>query len=162
MVRSTRDLGFGSDADRWSVSKDHVASKWPRSGSELRALLHRCCVTVPLDSKKILSSIVLAGQCMISVTCPCKCGFTTHSLRAVRSSHETTLNPDRGSRSSESGFSARVESLVNIKYFLPFILDLIVFLKNKFMLSSQWFLCYTNSSLILFLLIKQHLDSMRE
>ena len=32
------------------------------------------------------------------------------SLRAVWSSRETTLNPDRGSGSSVPGFSARVES----------------------------------------------------
>ena len=62
--------------------KDHYASTRPRSGSEQRVL---CCVTVR-EQRNVCS------------------------LRAVWSSRATTLNPDRGSVSSESVFSARVES----------------------------------------------------
>ena len=40
MRLSTWDLiGSGSESDRGSGSKDHVASTRPRSGSELRAIL---------------------------------------------------------------------------------------------------------------------------
>ena len=78
---STRDTG--SDADRGYRFKDHFASTRPQSGSELRALLRDSA----WDPVK---------QC------------NAHSLHAVRSSRVTTLNAERGSRSSESVFSARV------------------------------------------------------
>ena len=82
MELSTRDLGSASDADRGFRFKDHFASTQPRSGSDQCVL---CCVTV-------------REQC------------NARSLRAMWSSHATTLNPYRGSVSSESVFSARVES----------------------------------------------------
>ena len=37
-----------------------------------------------------------------------------YSLHAVWSSRNTTMNPDQGSESSESGFSARVESPIDV------------------------------------------------
>ena len=91
MGLSTRDLGYGSDADRGPGAKDHFAST-RLHGSDLRAVLRD-------------SVWDLVQQC---------------SLCAVWSSRETTLNPDRGSGSSESGFSARVEShiLMMLEHFL--------------------------------------------
>ena len=82
---STRDLGSASDADRGSGFKYHSASTRPQSGSELRAVLRNSA----WDAVK-----------------QCNAG----SLGAVWSLCATTLNPDRESGSSESVFSARVES----------------------------------------------------
>ena len=82
---STQDLGSGFDADRGSGSKDHFTSTPPRFESELHAMLRRSACD-PVH----------------------KCN--ARSLRCVWSSRETTLNPDWGSGSSESGFSACVES----------------------------------------------------
>ena len=88
---STPDRGSTSDADRGSRFKDHFASTRPWSGSELHAVLRDSA----WDPVK---------QC------------NARSLRAVWSSRATTLNPDRGSGSSESVFSARVESpIVSLK-----------------------------------------------
>ena len=80
MGLSTRDLESGFDADRGSGSKDHFASTRPRSVFELR-------------------SAVLHG----SAWDPDQ-QYNVRGLPAVRSTRETE------SGSSESGFSARVES----------------------------------------------------
>ena len=95
MECSTWDLGSGSNVDRGFISKNHFGFTLPQSGSELRAVLGRCCVKVPQENVRD------------SATCPIRffllslVRFTTCSVRAVWSSHETTLNPtsldtDRG------------------------------------------------------------------
>ena len=86
----TQDLGYGSGADQGSGFKDHFASTRPRS--EQSCML--CCMTVLWDS-----AWDPVQQCNVL------------TLPAVWSLRETTLNPDRGSESSESWFSAYVESL---------------------------------------------------
>ena len=106
MRLSTRDLGSESDADQESGSKDHFASTWLRSGFKLH------------DSAP--------GQCV-------RCNV--RSLCAVWSLGETTLNPDRASRSSESGFSARVESSITCMYVLEiffFFLVVLVYLYDLY------------------------------
>ena len=80
MGLSTRDLGSRSDADRGSGTKCHYASTRPLSRSALRAVL-RDSAWDPVQLCNVMWS-----------------------------SRKTTLNPDQGSGSSESGFSARVES----------------------------------------------------
>ena len=86
MGLSTQDFGSESDVDQGSGFKDYFVSTLPRSRTELPAAVRdSACNTV-------------REQC------------NARSLHAVLSSRNTTLNLDRGSGSSESRFSIRVES----------------------------------------------------
>ena len=81
---------------------------WIRCRSGIRIQRPLCLHTA---SKRIWAACCAAWHCVRSspaVQC-------AHSLRAVWSSRETTMNPDQGSGSSESGFSALVESPTNCK-----------------------------------------------